>query len=177
MEPLKDFMDFEHDLFLCHNGADKDWVRQLGEKIESEEHEGKHLKVFFDEWNIEPGKNVVNELEKGLSESRFVGVVLSKKMLEAEWPTMEWTIAVYSDPSGRKGKIIPIWLGDCEIPDSLKIRNVLYFRNEIEFKKSYPKLISILTNQPLPRGENRSLSTQREIIKSNFPIEYQDDVD
>lgn len=169
-------MEFKHDLFLCHNKANKDWVRELGEKIESEEYDGRNLKVFFDEWDIKPGKNVVNELEKGLTESRFVGVVLSKAMLEADWPTMEWTIAVCNDPSGRKGTIIPIWLGDCEIPDSLKIRNVLYFRNETEFKKSYPKLVAVLKSTALPRGTKNSSSSQREIIKSSFPIEYQDEI-
>ena len=74
-------MELKHDIFLCHNFADKDWVRELGGRIESEEHEGKNLKAFFDEWDIEPGKNIVNELEKALQESRYVGVVLSKKCL------------------------------------------------------------------------------------------------
>ena len=168
-------MEFEHDIFLCHTGINKDWVRDLATSIENENYEDRKLKVFFDEWDIKPGDNIVLELDKALAKSRFVGVVLSPQMVKADWPTMEWTIAVYSDPSGRKGKVIPIWLGDCEIPAPLKIRNVLYFRDEIEYKKSYPKLISILKNKPLPRGKNRH-SNNKDIVQASFPIEYQDDI-
>lgn len=172
-------MELKHDIFLCHNFADKDWVKELGGRIESEEHEGKNLKAFFDEWDIEPGKNIVNELEKALQESRYVGVVLSKKMLEAEWPKLEWTIAVYNDPSGKKGTVIPIWLGNCEIPPSLKIRNVLYFNNEHESKKSYKKLLALLKNQKLPRSEFFHKRTDLNGVKTSeqFPIEYADEIE
>ena len=43
------------DVFLCHNGADKEWVRNLAEQIESETFDGhlngRPLRVFFDEWD------------------------------------------------------------------------------------------------------------------------------
>lgn len=168
-------MEFEHDLFLCHNKADKDWVKKLATSIENETLDDRKLKVFFDEWDIKPGDNIVLELDKALSKSRFVGVVLSPEMLKADWPTMEWTIAVSTDPSGRKGKIIPIWLGNCDIPGPLLIRNVLYFRNEIEYKKSYPKLLSLLKNELLPRGKSLSIRKSENQNETNFPIQYHDE--
>ena len=167
-------MEFEHDIFLCHNSANKDWVQTLSTKIESEEYEGRQLKVFFDEWDIRPGTNIVLELEKALSKSRFVGVVLSHEMLKAEWPTMEWTIAVSDDPSGRKGKVVPILLDNCDIPASLKIRNVLFFRNDVEYKKSYPKLISMLMGDLLPRNSYISTTSHQNSAESNFSLQYHD---
>ena len=169
-------MEFEHDLFLCHNKADKDWVRKLATSIENETFDDRQLKVFFDEWDIKPGDNIVLELDKALSKSRFVAVVLSPEMLQADWPTMEWTIAVSTDPSGRKGKIIPIWLGNCDIPGPLHIRNVLYFRNELDYKKSYPKLISLLKNKSLSRGKILDTSNSENQNKINFPIQYHDEL-
>ena len=167
-------MEFEHDIFLCHNSDNKDWVRTLSTKIESEEYEGGHLKVFFDEWDVQPGANIVLELEKALSKSRFVGVVLSLEMLKAEWPTMEWTIAVSDDPSGRKGKVVPILLDNCDIPASLKIRNVLFFRNDVEYKKSYLRLISMLKGDLLPRNSRISTTSHQNSTESNFPLQYHD---
>lgn len=168
-------MDFENDIFLCHNKVDKDWVRKLGEKIETEEFEGRNLKVFFDEWDIKPAENIVLKLDQALPKSRFIGVVLSQKMLEAEWPTMEWTIGVYMDPSGRKGLVIPIWRGGCDIPPSLMIRNVLNFSNTVESNKSYKKLIALLKNQALPRGELRKKTDLNGVnILEQFPIDYVD---
>ena len=170
-------MKFNYDLFLCHTGANKDWVRELARSIEDELTDGKHLKVFFDEWDIEPGSNIVLELDKALAKSRYVGVVLSPEMLKAEWPHMEWTIAVSKDPSGRKGQVIPIWLGDCEIPGPLRIRNVLYFRDEAEYKKSYPRLISLLKTESSSRRKSSETIISENQNSQNFSLQYHDDVD
>jgi len=144
------------DLFLCHTRVDKDWTRELGIRLEGETSSRRTLKVFFDEWDVVPGTNVVNRLEAGVISARFVGVVLSPEMLDAEWPNLEWTIAVYQDPSGRKGKIIPILRRNCDIPPSLRIRNILDFRKPENHEKSYAKLLAVLKNEPLPRGRRSS---------------------
>lgn len=83
------------DLFLCHNGADKEWVEKLAEQIESETFEGtpngRALRVFFDKWDIRPGANVIQRLNDGLAKARYVAVVVSPDMVAADWPTLEWT--------------------------------------------------------------------------------------
>ncbi len=140
------------DLFLCHTGVDKDWVRELATKLEHETIERRKVKVFFDEWEVRPGTNLVRNLENGLLRSKLVGVVLSPEMLAGEWPTMEWTIAVYQDPSGRMGKVLPILRRDCDIPPSLRIRNILDFRKPEKYARSYSRLLAVLRNAPLPRG-------------------------
>ena len=90
----RDSSGAEWDLFLCHTGVDKDWVRELASRLENETPHGKSIRVYFDEWEIRPGSNVVTNLENGVSKAKFVGVVLSPEMLDAEWPTLEWTMAV-----------------------------------------------------------------------------------
>lgn len=167
----------KYDLFLCHNSLDKQWVQKLAESIENEVYDNRNLTVFFDDWDVIPGENLVLKLEHAMQQSRFVGVVLSANSIDAEWPTMEWTMAVYNDPSGRKGFVIPIWLGNCEIPISLKIRNVLYCRTDIEFKKSYNKLLALLKNERLPRGQRKPSSLNTIPTDILFPIEYADEID
>ena len=60
-EPTHQLKDV-YDIFLCHNGADKDCVRKLAEQIESETFDGtssgRAIRVFFDEWDIDVGENV-----------------------------------------------------------------------------------------------------------------------
>lgn len=168
--------DLEHDIFLCHNSLDKPWVQKLAESIENEDYSNQKLRVFYDDWDIIPGENVVLKIEYAMKKSRFVGVVLSENSINAEWPNMEWTMAVYNDPSGRRGFVIPIWLGKCEIPPSLMIRNVLFCRNEIEYKKSYKKLIALLKNEKLPRGQRKPSSLNALPTDVLFPIEYADEI-
>ena len=66
-------IEFGHDLFLSHTGLDKDWVRALGERLEQEgiedRDDSRRIKVFFDEWDINYGANIVNRLNEGLARS------------------------------------------------------------------------------------------------------------
>ena len=97
----------EKDIFLCHTGADKPWVEMLAHRIEAEPYRDRYLGVVFDKWDFEKGGNIVLDMERFLDAAHFVGVVVSRAMLSAEWPTLERTIAVWGDPSGSRGRVIP----------------------------------------------------------------------
>lgn len=163
MEQQKEIVD----VFLCHNGADKDWIRRLGEQIEAETFDGKStgrpLRVFFDEWDIDVGQNVPMRLNMALTASRYVAVIISPEMLVAPWPTFEWTHLVADDPTNRKGRIIPIFLRDysfktetcAELPAPFKALNWIDFRSPTDFKRSFQKLIRKVRDQPPARGKRR----------------------
>jgi hypothetical protein len=170
-------MEFDYDIFLCHNSNDKLWVEKLAESIENEDHNNNKLRVFYDDWDIIPGENLVLKIEYAMKKSRFVAVILSEHSINAEWPNMEWTMAVYNDPSGKRGFVIPIWLGGCEIPPSLLIRYVLYCNTDIAYKKSYTKLLALLKNQRLPRGQMRPSTLNSLPTETLFPIEYADEIE
>lgn len=162
------------DVFLCHNVADKDWVRRLGEQIESETFDGKTtgraLRVFFDEWDIDVGQNVPDRLNMSLTASRYVAVIISPEMLAAPWPTFEWTHLVADDPTNKKGRIIPIFLRDysfttetyAELPAPFKALSWIDFRSQDDFKRSFQKLIRKVRDQPPARGKRRRpIATER----------------
>jgi hypothetical protein len=166
------------DVFLCHNGADKDWVRQLGEQLESETFDGsatgRLLRVFYDEWDIDVGQNLLVRLNQGLSVCRYLAAIISPEMLTAPWPTLEWTHIVADDPINRKGRIIPIFYRDysaatgafAELPAPFKALNWLDFRRPQEFRKSYSKLVRKIRNQPPSRGQRR-----RPLASSGGPVQ------
>ena len=103
------------DVFLCHNGADKDWVRKLAEQVESETFDGNSDRQatarFFDEWTSLLGR-ASGRINQGLSMARYVAVVISPEFLQADWPALEWTHVVSDDPTNRKGRLIPVFLRD-----------------------------------------------------------------
>jgi TIR domain len=74
------------DLFLSHNNADKPWTERLASAVEADRG-GPPLKVFFDKWDVLPGGDVPIELEEGLQNSRYVGLVLSPESLSSDWVT------------------------------------------------------------------------------------------
>jgi len=94
------------DLFLCHTGADKPWVEQLAERVEAETYQNRLLGVVFDKWDFAKGSNIVVDIEKEIDACRYIGVVVTRALLNADWPTLERSIAVWSDPSGARGRVI-----------------------------------------------------------------------
>ena len=148
------------DVFLCHTGADKDWTRKLGERIEKEEWGGRRLSVFFDEWDIEPGDNILLKLNEGLAKSRFVALVMSPEMVRADWPSLELTAILASDPMNRQGRLIPLLLRDADkdakaridIPPVLRPFLYIDFRDPKEFERGFARLVAKVRAEAPPRG-------------------------
>jgi hypothetical protein len=140
------------DLFLSHTGVDKPWVEALAEKIELVRYGDRYLGVVLDKWDFEKGKNIVLDIDRTIDDCRFIGLVVSKAMLQAEWPTMERSIAVWSDPSGRRGRVLVLLIENVELPASLRIRNWIDFRDPGKFEESFQELIGVLTQTPRRRG-------------------------
>jgi hypothetical protein len=147
----------EKDIFLCHNGADKPWVEMLAGRIEQEPFDNRNLAVVFDKWDFEKGGNIVLAIERFIDKARFFGVVISRAMLNAEWPTLERTIAVWSDPSGARGRVIPLLKENVTLPATLRVRNWIDFRDPAKFEDSFTELIRYLRGQPILRGKGSFL--------------------
>jgi hypothetical protein len=145
------------DLFLCHTGADKPWVEALAEKVESVPFDSRFLRVVFDKWDFAHAKNIVLELEREIDACRFIAIVLSKASLAADWPTLERTIAIWSDPSGSKGRVIPILIENVPIPPTLRVRRWIDFRRPETFDASFLELIAVLRGENIPRGRGGML--------------------
>jgi len=82
----------------------------------------RYIGVVLDKWDFETGKNVVLEIDRYIDECRFIALVVTKAFLGAEWPTLERTIAVGSDPSGRAGKVLVLLKENVQLPPSLRMR-------------------------------------------------------
>jgi len=147
------------DIFLCHTGADKPWVERLAERIEAEPYQTRFLGVVFDKWDFEKGGNILVDIESEIDACRFVGVVVTRALLGAEWPTLERSIAVWSDPSGAKGRVIPLLRENVTLPASLRIRNWIDFRDDARFEEAFAELVRVLRGEKTPRGRGSLLPT------------------
>jgi len=91
----------------------------------------------------------VHILNEALLKARFYLLLLSEKYLLAEWPIAEQSAAIYKDPSGKLGRVIPILVKPCRIPALLQYRTYINLvktdKKEIEMRK----LASVLTNKPI----------------------------
>jgi hypothetical protein len=76
--------EFQFDVFLSHNSADKPRVRRLAERLRAA-----GLRVWFDEWIIQPGDDIYLAIERGLEASRTLVLCLSPAALGSDWVGLE----------------------------------------------------------------------------------------
>lgn len=131
-----------HDIFISYNTADTEFAERLVKTIEQVEYHGRNLRCFFAPWDIEPGESILLKIEKALSGSRFIGIIMSPEWLKSDWTTLERVVPVHDDPAGVKGRIIPILRRNCTIPPTIRILKWLDFRTESNFHREVRKLIS-----------------------------------
>jgi hypothetical protein len=112
--------EFQYDVFLSHNQADKPRVRRLAERLRAA-----GLRVWFDEWVIQPGDDIYLAIERGLEASRTLVLCLSPAALGSDWVGLERSTVgrgnlPLPDSANAGRHFIPLLLADCKLPDTLR---------------------------------------------------------
>lgn len=94
----------EYDVFISHASEDKnDVVRPLANALVSRD-----VKVWLDEFELTIGDSLRRKIDKGLANSRFGIVVLSRDFINKGWTNYELDGIVTKAVSGEQ-IILPIW--------------------------------------------------------------------
>lgn len=102
--PQEDDIVREYDVFVSHASEDKESVaRPLAEKLKQ-----LGLIVWFDEFELKIGDSLRRKIDKGLANSKFGVVVLSKSFIKKGWANYELDGIVTKSVSGQQ-VILPIW--------------------------------------------------------------------
>ncbi len=132
--------DFEYDVFLSHSSKDKPAVRELAERLKAD-----GLRVWFDEWIIQPGDLIGLKIEEGLEQSRTLVLVMSANAFASEWVTLERHTALFRDPNNAQRRFIPLRLDNAEIKDTL--RQYAYIDWRQKSAEQYERLLAACQRQ------------------------------
>jgi len=135
--------DFTYDVFLSYSSKDKPVVRELAERLKAD-----GLRVWFDEWEIEPGDMVSLKIEQGLEQSRALVLCMSKNAFASEWVTLERHTALFRDPTNAERRFVPLRLDDAQIKDTLKQFAYLDWRKKSQ--EEYARLLAACRPAPGP---------------------------
>ncbi len=116
---------FLYDVFLSHNSQDKPKVRRLAERLKAA-----GVRVWLDEWVIKAGDIIALKVDEGLEQSRVLVLCISPAALASGWVALERSTAVHRDPANAGRRFIPLLLGDCALPDTLRRYKYVDFREE-----------------------------------------------
>jgi WD40 repeat protein len=106
---------FAYDVFLCHSPLDKPAVRALAQRLKDD-----GLRVWFDDWEIEPGQRRARKVQQGLRQSRTLVLVLSANAFGPDWEVLERQTALFRDPASGERRFLPLRLDDAEIKEALR---------------------------------------------------------
>ena len=134
---------FDYDVFLSHNSADKPRVRQLAERLKAA-----GLRVWFDEWSIAPGEDIYLAIERGLETSRTLVLFLSSAALSSNWVSLERSTVLFRDPTNSERRFLPVLLEDCTLPDTLRRYRYIDFRSDSD--EAFAQLLAACHGAPLP---------------------------
>lgn len=138
---------FEYDVFLSHSSKDKPEVRELAERLKRD-----RLRVWLDEWVIQPGDLISLAIEQGLESSRTLVLVMSDhsvgKDSTSEWVALERHTALFRDPTNQQRRFIPLRLDDCSIRDSLRQFAYIDWRDKHE--SEYKRLLTACRGANFP---------------------------
>lgn len=149
---------FDKDFFISYSKPDKNWAVWVAWILEENGYS-----VIIQAWDFRPGSNFVLDIQRSISESKRVIMVLSESYLESAYAQSEWTAAFTQDPDSRNRKLLPIKVKPCNLTgllSSLQYVDLVY-KSEIEARHI---LLSALSDrqkpttrphfpQPLPKDE------------------------
>lgn len=99
-------------IFLSHTHSDKPVVEPIALRlleIFGEE------RVFYDSWSIQPGDGIIDMMNAGLENPRFVFFFVSEASLKSKMVELEWQNALMKATKGEC-KIIPVKLDGSKMP-------------------------------------------------------------
>jgi hypothetical protein len=100
------------DVFISYSHKDSVWVREtLLSKLEAH-----GFSVMIDYRDFRTGSLSVEEMQRGVLESRHLVLVLTPAYVASEWGKFENAMAQTLDPAAAQRKLIPILRADCDIP-------------------------------------------------------------
>jgi hypothetical protein len=92
-------------VFISHRMADADLARRLAEEIQRAGY-----RVWLDEWEILIGDSVVERINAGLENAKYVVVCYSEAGVLSSWMSREWMSALARQLEGHGIKLLPVRL-------------------------------------------------------------------
>ncbi len=115
--------------------ADNEFARKLANDLNK-----LGVRVWIDEAEIEVGDSLIEKIREGIDGVDYVGVILSQASVTSEFVKKEVDIAINQEIEGKRVKVLPLLLDNCELPGFLKGKMYADFRKSDSYNTEFRKL-------------------------------------
>jgi len=124
----------EPSVFICHSSEDAAFADKLADTLQNE-----GLAVWIDKRRLVVGNDWIGRIEHGVASCDFVAVVVSENFVtKGPWAQKEFKMALVREVMEKRPIVLPVIIGDCDVPLSLRIQH------SADFRKGYDKGIEEL---------------------------------
>jgi hypothetical protein len=125
------------DLFISHSSRDKTQALQLAKTLNF-----CAVDVWLDDWELEVGQSLTDEIAKAMDESRFVGILITENYNTTVWTKTEYKKALAREQKENRVVMLPLIVGEAEVPDF--IEDKLYIDLRKDFFFGVAKLVGMI---------------------------------
>lgn len=126
-------------IFICHASEDKPFVDKLVKELDKYA-----FYAWYDKREIFIGDSIVEKVNKGLENTKYLIAVLSKNSIKKTWVQKELNSTLMRQLSKEQVIILPILIENCDIPAILK--DIKYADFTKDFNAAFKDLIKAIKN-------------------------------
>lgn len=152
--------------FLCHASEDKETVRALYRRLESD-----GVTPWLDEEELLPGEKWQERIEKAVRGADTVIICLSKASVNKKGYVqreMKYALEMALEHPGEDIYLIPIKLNECEFPESLRQWHYVDIRDEKGYERLLKALRSIASIDLEPEHIAEGRSIPRFLVHNHY---------
>jgi hypothetical protein len=113
------------EIFISHSSRDKLAALQLATTLNF-----CAIDVWLDDWELEVGQSLTDEIAKAMDASRFIAILITENYNKTVWTKTEYKKALAREQKEQRTVMLPIIVGDAEIPDFLEDKIYIDLRSE-----------------------------------------------
>lgn len=113
------------DIFVSHSSRDKAAALQLATTLNM-----CAVDAWLDDWELEIGHSLTDEIAKAMTDSRFIAILITENYNKTVWTKTEYKKALAREQREGRTVMLPLIVGQAEIPDFLEDRLYIDLRKD-----------------------------------------------
>jgi hypothetical protein len=116
------------DIFISHSSRDKATALRLAKTLNF-----CSIDVWLDDWELQVGQSLTDEIAKAMDQSRFIAILITENYNKTVWTKTEYKKALAREQKEQRTVMLPLIVGEAEIPDFLEDKINIDLRKEYFF--------------------------------------------
>lgn len=112
-------------IFISHSSRDKPAAIRIASTLNL-----CAVDVWLDEWELEVGQSLTDEIAKAMEASRFIAILITENYNKTVWTKAEYKKALSREQKEDRTVMLPIIVGNAEMPDFLEDKLYIDLRQD-----------------------------------------------